>query len=883
MKISFKVFNFRNRCLIFTFLLLTSTATFNRGLNAQSDSRIELVTINSPVLGISKSFNIYLPEGYDENMEELYPVVYFFRGHEREWVNRDEDASRNGRNIQDIADLLYENGSIGKMILVMPGLSSTDNSIPGLGVNFVNVNLAGGASGLGTGQFEDYLINDLIPYVDNTYRTIPYGAQRGVDGFSLGGYTSIMLATKHPDLFSSAGAYDGTMMWLDFDDLRSPGPNDDNTWLQTGIFDPAFGSPRDLEIMLQYNPANLIYEANTEKLTLLLNVQFLIHSASSETAGNLVRSQHIVDLLAAQGIENGFEDIRLTSSAQHNWWHADEHALITLPLHWQKFQNPVNTIPLKMITPAAGSEVSGNVEIKWSPGADVENMVTSLLYTRDEGKNWQQLTRVTSQDTTYLWNTEQVPDGTRYLLRAFLVADSAIAVCETEGRFIINNPGNAIPDIEIIFPEPWSLINGEWLVSWFADDADGDSLTFSMDYSLDNGMNWKPLFSNLRHTNEYLWNTNLFANSPNYLLTLYCSDNSVETIDTSEVFEVFNEREIILPQQIFHVQGYGSAKIFPYIVDANQLTGDIYRITFNDTLFGYKVYDVLNINTGENVVTNATQLDGVTEGPLFDGLRLVIDDYNQAEINHDSTGWIVGSSTLDISIYLPQIDLGTEVLYGFPHPADYKITIYDYVVDTSSSAFGAQEVPMKFTVWNLTENKNTDIIFIDLDENSTISRLDEIYLLEPDEFNELRLTWTLFFSGLESVTLPVSGDEFVFRTLKPVTSEDVYEFSATSVAVDDQKESKPAQFVLFQNYPNPFNPITKIQYKLPQKTFVILKVYNMMGQEVKNLVNNNQIAGHHRVEWDGIDDYGNFVSSGIYFYKIEAGGFVQIKKMLLMK
>ena len=92
-----------------------------------------------------------------------------------------------------------------------------------------------------------------------------------------------------------------------------------------------------------------------------------------------------------------------------------------------------------------------------------------------------------------------------------------------------------------------------------------------------------------------------------------------------------------------------------------------------------------------------------------------------------------------------------------------------------------------------------------------------------------------------------------------------------------------ARFELDQNYPNPFNPTTNIKYSLPEHGMITLKVFNLMGQEVKVLVNKQQAAGRYVVEWDGTDNMGKPVSSGLYIYRIEAGDHIKSRKMMLMK
>jgi hypothetical protein len=94
---------------------------------------------------------------------------------------------------------------------------------------------------------------------------------------------------------------------------------------------------------------------------------------------------------------------------------------------------------------------------------------------------------------------------------------------------------------------------------------------------------------------------------------------------------------------------------------------------------------------------------------------------------------------------------------------------------------------------------------------------------------------------------------------------------------------RPTDFALRQNYPNPFNPTTVIQYALPKASFVKIQIFNVLGQKVRNLVEEEQEPGYQTIYWDGKDDGGVEVSSGVYFYKIEAGSFVKAKKMTLLK
>ena len=112
----------------------------------------------------------------------------------------------------------------------------------------------------------------------------------------------------------------------------------------------------------------------------------------------------------------------------------------------------------------------------------------------------------------------------------------------------------------------------------------------------------------------------------------------------------------------------------------------------------------------------------------------------------------------------------------------------------------------------------------------------------------------------------------------------VPEFGSATVALSNTtSDNLPTTFGLEQNYPNPFNPTTQIEFSLPVASNVDLTVFNVLGQEVKSVFSGEMPAGNHTVTWDGTSGTGNSVSSGVYFYRLEAGNFVETKKMMLLK
>jgi len=105
------------------------------------------------------------------------------------------------------------------------------------------------------------------------------------------------------------------------------------------------------------------------------------------------------------------------------------------------------------------------------------------------------------------------------------------------------------------------------------------------------------------------------------------------------------------------------------------------------------------------------------------------------------------------------------------------------------------------------------------------------------------------------------------------------EFSSVQNA---EPQLLPKSIKLFQNYPNPFNPETAIRFELPAHSFVKIELYNTLGQKIRTLLAEQKPAGVHIIKWDGKDDNGSSVSSGVYFYSLETGDFRQVRRMVLL-
>ncbi|MCC7431713.1 T9SS type A sorting domain-containing protein, partial [bacterium] len=152
-----------------------------------------------------------------------------------------------------------------------------------------------------------------------------------------------------------------------------------------------------------------------------------------------------------------------------------------------------------------------------------------------------------------------------------------------------------------------------------------------------------------------------------------------------------------------------------------------------------------------------------------------------------------------------------------------------------------------------------------------------IYTGTNQTYTDLQVIYPNQYSYAVTVVYNVNGTN--------VESEPGNLVVSTPLFNDDNEPQNliPTVFSIEQNYPNPFNPVTNIKFGIPEKTFTRLVVYNILGQLVKTIVSKELTPSYYTFRWDGTDNNGNQVSSGVYFAKIEAGKFVKTKKMTFLK
>ncbi len=286
--------------------------------------RLQARVLDSEALGLRKTYYLYEPP--TDLPRRRLPLLYLFRGHEREWVNVREDASRRRSTAIDDVDARIQRGTVPPMMVVMPGLNSDDNHIPSLGIDMAG-KWPATKTGLGSGRYWHYLTHELMPAVEADLPETR-GGRRLAAGFSLGGYTVALLAAFRPGYFDHVGIYDGLFMWPDHHDPREPEPGSwtDPVWCRAGIFDAAFGKPRNAVAMRRWNPTDALRHASASQIEALRRTTFWIRCAAADgSRGNRDRARFFAELLREKGVPLGYapDAVVLDDRAAHTWHWTD--------------------------------------------------------------------------------------------------------------------------------------------------------------------------------------------------------------------------------------------------------------------------------------------------------------------------------------------------------------------------------------------------------------------------------------------------------------------------------------------------------------------------------------------------------------------------------
>ncbi|MCD6417294.1 T9SS type A sorting domain-containing protein [bacterium] len=221
------------------------------------------------------------------------------------------------------------------------------------------------------------------------------------------------------------------------------------------------------------------------------------------------------------------------------------------------------------------------------------------------------------------------------------------------------------------------------------------------------------------------------------------------------------------------------------------------------------------------------------------------------------------------SYFLDGIDM-TAPHDGHSWLVDYEADYYDFLdMSTTTDPYNQMEFMIRCFVWDGT----SDTTMLALSPGLNGHRFEK--LMRTTETADIE---TIFFDDFEEGAF-VWDTSYVPQIYWHITDDATLAYDDTGI----RKSPRPAEFSLKQNTPNPFNPITEISFSLPEKADVSLVIYDISGHAVRELVSGNLNSGKHTVVWNGTDDAGNPLPSGIYFYKLTAGDNIDTKKMMLVR
>lgn len=588
---------------------------------------------------------------------------------------------------------------------------------------------------------------------------------------------------------------------------------------------------------------------------------------------NSKETKRIVSIIAFDYLKEGVEQKALLAEAL---WHNqfDEQLLL----------NNINIIDFD-----ENSEFSNEVPIRWESENNIGNV--EILYSGDFGNSWKSIVKDLPNNGSYDWNSNisNINESAFAQIKLILNDGGYYIGNSSSNYFILNLGDNGTPNLNILNEEDLyyqTLTDYNIDLSLLIGDSEKELLSLNIYYktskygSYEFYDNKEYPFSNVAH----LYNLNLknMPNSDELYLKFELSDSENKFVYETQKISKNNEREAELSEYLTVLSGYSESNLKIYIVDEEELIPEEYLITFDDTSSTENVfYNVEKTSDGSKVLENELLLPK-KESKVFNGI-VFEPDFVNTELDASKSFW--SSSVLSEYIFSmePFINFYDTLDDGYGLPNDYKIVFYEENVNTSVADTLKQLTPpfyniipakpVNFRIWNVTQGEEVNFTSFN---TGTLTSFINIWLHE-DNFANRKRTWRINIFSLEPNNYPVGIDTLYLVTQKGFS---IYDSLVIRNLVSNVAETDfiPSEYQLSQNYPNPFNPVTNIEFSIPTKSYVSLKIYNILGEEVKTLVSGVRNAGKYIMKFDASN-----LASGIYIYRIKSGTFSNSKKLVLLK
>jgi enterochelin esterase-like enzyme len=263
---------------------------------------LECGSVESAILGHAVSLCVALPDDYESRASDRFPTLYFLHGlfeNERSW------SERGG---QQILEELRKQGQIGDFIVVLPDAGKT------FYVNSLD----------GHERYEDFFIQELVPYIDGKYRTIAKPAERGISGTSMGGYGALHLGMRHPDVFGSASAHSAALLAK----IPDPLPTEGRWGFYARILQGPFGSPLSGDYWEKNSPITLA--DHPERFG---DLKLYFDCGDHDRYGFEEGAEELHEELQAQGFPHEFT----LRPGGHGWTYLGQYMKYSLFFHWRLF------------------------------------------------------------------------------------------------------------------------------------------------------------------------------------------------------------------------------------------------------------------------------------------------------------------------------------------------------------------------------------------------------------------------------------------------------------------------------------------------------------------------------------------------------------------
>ena len=516
--------------------------------------------------------------------------------------------------------------------------------------------------------------------------------------------------------------------------------------------------------------------------------------------------------------------------------------------------------------------------VSWVHDEGVDSVVVS--YSDSDGQSWTVLPRVSALDGVLTIPDDAVADTPVFRTRAeaydadgFMVGRSYSPRLSLDRRTTDVRPYVHVLPYTLYLDEP--VTTDTLILEYVAIDVDTPLLHAVVQFSADGGASWTGLsyfdVASGQDTVRLPVNLSDLPNTPHAQFELQLTDGRTAVAAQSLPFEKRTIRaSSTLTEQ---VAGSGAPSIAWHVVTPREVTKHTYEIAFVETIEG-KRYTVHNVTMNEPVLGETPLSDGVTESPVFDGLRLVVTDLPRAEVDAQRTGWSAPAINVPYTVSASSVRVGSDTYELAATPADFDLVVSEAVQGQSETMLGLTPVDARFVITNRTNGEKTPFLFIDRNADGIPGKQDTIYLLSASDGGAFVLDWRLQFENmLGTAVLPAAGDTFRIVTRKPVTEADRFRFKSQDLATSHV--DVPPVDVALEVYPNPAHRQLTIAWSASEMfegAGVRLAIFDTLGRRIHQRDLESRVATHLDVQdW----------AAGLYFARISTGAVSQTKPFLV--